>query len=81
MEIRSAQIDAVDVLLTGKASTRVHWTTQSGGKHSRTIHHWANGTEAVVALRAPICSGMLAPGRFQMPFQFQLPPSVPSAPA
>ena len=76
------QCEAVNVDCKCEANTTVHYTTRSGGKHKRTHHHTARELDTVYLFRMAGASyplGQASPGRFQIPFQFQIPPNAPSS--
>jgi hypothetical protein len=72
----------VFAFLACEAKTKVHYTTHSGsGKHRRTRHHYAHERQSVYQLRAHVAqfaTARAAPGRYQFPFEFQLPLQAPS---
>jgi hypothetical protein len=84
---QSVQVESLDVELSGKAITGVHYTTTrqvGSGKnaHSVTDHHQANQTNVIVQGQARVATFtgvQLLPGTYQYPFQLQIPNAAPSS--
>lgn len=78
------------VTFTGKEATKVRYTTTrttGSGKNrtTRTETHYAHGKRNIISIHLPVdklpmmATGRIAPGRYVLPFQFELPSFLPSA--
>ncbi|XP_045216633.2 arrestin domain-containing protein 3-like [Mercenaria mercenaria] len=77
------ELKVTAINLSFKGYANVHWTERSGGKHKHTRHYSSNETY----FNNTVClfsgkhgdSVKLQAGKYSYPFNFQLPPGVPSS--